>query len=241
MKINLKLKTRLKTEILVILIILAMTSIIDVNSNIPKTIQEVETPNTSAPITPKYKYVYENDFDYNSHYTQLDTTDPTYPSEIVDDLIGEDTEWSQDPADSNILHLNYVGGLDPWEGLFSMYGLMLVESHNTFEKHSNPKLGVYVDWSIDLDITPEGIDLLSIRAIISLSILKPTNPTKFEELVTIENLNLQEGTFYLANFSQYIWTDGKSRFALRGLIYGNTIANLGYSLIFASCVTVKYS
>ena len=54
---------------------------------------------------------------------------------------------------------------------------------------------------------------------LSLNILKPT---KFEQLVAIENFNPQEGTFYLSNFNQYIWNDGKIRFALRGLFIGET-------------------
>jgi len=228
LKINLKLKTKLKTEILVILITLSIASIININDNFSNANQEVDTLNTSAPITPKYKYIYETDFDYVNHETHLPTI---HPSVLSEDLIGDDTEWSQDPTDADNLQLGYTGGLNPWEGKFFMNGIIVIESHNTFEKPLDPNLGVYIDWSIDLDIISVGIDLGSIQSYISISIVKPT---VIEELITIEDLNLQEGTFYLANFKEYIWDDGKIRFTLSGYISGSTIWSFPNPLIYAS-------
>lgn len=209
MKINLKLKTRLKTEILVILITLSIASIININGNFSNANQEVETLNTSAPITPKYKYIYENDFDYYDSYFHLVSSA---------NLIGYDIEWSQDPNDIENLQLDFTCIVGPNTIFDDIEGTMFVESHNTYKKQQDHNLGAYIDWKIDMDV-PYLDNIFDVQFYLSLNILKPT---KFEQLVTIENFNPQEGTFYLSNFDQYIWNDGKIRFALRGLFIGDT-------------------
>ena len=125
MKINLKLKTRLKTEILVILITLSIASIININGNFSNANQEVETLNTSAPITPKYKYIYENDFDYYDSYFHLVSSA---------NLIGYDIEWSQDPNDGENLQLDFTCIVGPNTNFDDIEGCILVESHNTFKE-----------------------------------------------------------------------------------------------------------
>ncbi|MHA1212943.1 MAG: hypothetical protein ACTSSH_10825 [Candidatus Heimdallarchaeota archaeon] len=154
-------KSKLKTVILVILLTLSTASIININDNFSNANQEVETLKTSAQITPKYKYIYETDFDYVHHETHLPTI---HPSVISEDLSGDDTEWSRDPTDADNLKLGYIGALNPWEGKFFMNGIIVIESHNTFEKPLDPNLGVYIDWSIDLDIISVSIDLGSIQS-----------------------------------------------------------------------------
>ena len=116
-------KTKAKTLVLILLITLSMASLINISINLsprvslPQTKQENEEINTSMPITPEYKYHYENDFDLYWY-----TLDSVYYAQIF----GHQTEWSQDPNDDlelDIWFYNHLfqGQLDPFimsESLF---------------------------------------------------------------------------------------------------------------------------
>ncbi|MFX1280804.1 MAG: hypothetical protein ACFFA3_15620 [Promethearchaeota archaeon] len=223
MKFNakIKLKTKGKTVILILIIAMSVAGISNINVNSSQVNKADEEIKPSTPPVKKYKYDYENNFDYSSHSAAVILGDmsPVVTSAVA----GADTEWSQNPNDNNKLEFDMVGVFNSWEGDFAVVGAVQVESVNTFKPQANPYLGAYIDWSFDLNLDVlEGIDILTRQCYISLMILTP-DPTENEELITIENFNPQKGTYYLANFKKYIWDDGKVRFALACLLLGTTL------------------
>lgn len=181
--------------------------------NLSEDSQMINSADNTIPVEPNSRYRYDNAFNYYDNY--LDSNN-LYYGQLS--LSGIGTEWSQDTSDLEKLQLNFMGIVLPWKD-FMMEERMFVKSSNVFEKQSDPKLGAYIDWKIDIDFPY--VDSVNIETyIISLYILKPTGAN---ELIIIENSNPQQGSFYLANFSKYIWDDGKVRFMLRGAVAGNSI------------------
>ena len=211
-------KTKAKTLVLILLITLSMASLINISINLsprvslPQTKQENEEINTSMPITPEYKYHYENDFDLYWY-----TLDSVYYAQIF----GHQTEWSQDPNDDlelDIWFYNHLfqGQLDP----FSMSASLFVESHNSFKKQPDSTLGAYIDFHVGLNI----LEFYGIPDIRSVDlILMIIDGATFEpvHLLTINNPAPQQYRFYIPNFNRFInATTGKVRFALMGITYG---------------------
>ncbi|GAG54195.1 unnamed protein product [marine sediment metagenome] len=186
-------KTKAKTLILILLLTLSMASLINIRINLPtrvdlpQTKQENEELNPSLPITPEYKYHYENDFDYSTH---------TNESGYVVGLYGNADEWSQDPNDDIGLHLNYLNYWLPGSAFF-ISGILFVESCTTFKKQNDINLGAYIDWHIALNVLVElNLDINSIE--ITLMILGSAG---VKELISIydPSLSSQEGRFYIPN------------------------------------------
>ena len=216
LKFNVKkeLKSKAKGLILIFLLTLSMAALVNIKGRAPEAYKEDEEINTSSPITPQYKYHYENDFDYY---------DLIFDSVDFIEVIGIGTKWSQDPNDGIGLQLYYNNA---FQGDFEMSGSLFVQSHNTFEIQNNANLGGYVDWHIDVNISQTFIDIDSIDIILTIfRVADP--PLTINELINIYDLDSQEGRFYLSNFDQYIWPDGKIKFALTGTATGVPIFSIG--------------
>lgn len=209
-------KSKLKSMI-IILLTLSMPSMINIGDNFSNADQEDEQLNTIEPMSPRYKYHYENDFDLWHHVAALDPFGKNYGAI----KIGYDTEWSQDPDDDLSLDLRFYNEDFPGSLFqYSMTGVLAVVSHNTFTKQNDDALGAYVDFHIDIDLlnndNPDHTEVRSLE--IALAIMKPNLvPTT---LIQIHDKSPQIGRFYIPNFDQYIWPDGKIYFNLGAQIQG---------------------
>jgi hypothetical protein len=215
-------KTKTKTLILILSLALMAVGIIDIKIKVPPRVslpqEEIENEelNSSSPITPEYKYHYENDFDLYDY---------SFDSVFYVGIFDHQTEWSQDPNDDLGLdmwfynHL-FASQLDP----FSMSGSLYVVSNNTFKKQNDPTLGAYVDFHVDVDnlgiFNPDYTEVRSLDLIFIIfnatlePILLPV------QLLNIYNEEPQKGRFYIPNFDQYIASDGRVRFQLMANTYG---------------------
>ena len=211
-------KTKAKILILILSLTLTMANIINIRIalptrvNLPQAKQEIEEPNPSLPITPEYKYHYENDFDYSTY---------SIISGYGAGFAGGDTEWSQDPNDALKLQIAYSNIF--LASPFSMSGILFVESNNAFERQNNPNLGAYIDWHIDIDVVTQYS--LDVNRIDLKLLILGAGWVEDKELISIYDLSSQKGRFYIPYFDQYILsgtgTKGKVNFALMSHVHGN--------------------
>ena len=116
---------------------------------------------------------------------------------------------------------------------YELYGRREVWRQDFISREYRPRwedryenLGGYVDWHIDVNISQTFIDIDSIDIILTIfRVADP--PLTINELINIYDLDSQEGRFYLSNFDQYIWPDGKIKFALTGTATGVPIFSIG--------------
>ncbi|MFX1489939.1 MAG: hypothetical protein ACFFBI_12365 [Promethearchaeota archaeon] len=213
MKFNVKreLKTKIKPLILILLLMLSIALLMNIPGNPSQAEQGNEEVNASLPITPQYKYHYENNFECYT-YTAVSASAA---------VLYNYTGWSQDATDETGLYLNYLNAWSPGAQFF-MSGTLFVQSKKTFKKQADLTLGAYIDWHINLNVLVEAnLDINSME--ITLMIIGPAVQT---ELIRIYDpyLTSQQGRFYIPNFNQYIWsgsgTEGRIIFALNGNVDG---------------------